>query len=112
MERARTADPAVDSDPDQQDAAPDAGRHYRGFPPVVLVGADGAPRLAPFLLAEADLIDLFRLAESRTKFPRKTIQRYRKLGLRSVRVGRRVWFRLDDVLRFLDERQERLRWVR
>lgn len=41
-------------------------------------------------------------------FPKKTIQRYRRLGLRTVRIGRRVWFRLDDVLRFLDQQQERM----
>ena len=50
----------------------------------------------------------FRLQDSGTKFPAKTIQRYRKMGLNTVRVGRRVFFRLDDVLRFLDQQQARL----
>jgi len=62
----------------------------------------------PFLMSVDDVMAFFRLSESRTRFPRKTIERYRKMGLRSVRVGRRVWYRLDDVLRFLDEQQERL----
>ena len=58
--------------------------------------------------AAPPLTDLLRLHDSKTKFPSKTIQRYRQLGLPSIRVGRRVWFRLDDVLGFLDRQQERV----
>lgn len=81
---------------------------YRGLPVVFLMRPDGRAYPCPFLMSLDDVTAFFRLAESRTRFPRKTIERYRALGLRTVRVGRRVWFRLDDVLRFLDEQQERL----
>ena len=69
-------------------------------------------RPAPFLMHRDELVALLRLNDERTKFTSKTIQRYRKLGLRSVRVGRRVCFRLDDVLRFLDQQQRRLEALR
>ncbi len=55
-----------------------------------------------------EVIAFFRLNKSKTKFPSKTIQRYRSMGLKTVRIGRRVWFRLDDVLCFLDRQQTRL----
>jgi hypothetical protein len=84
---------------------------YRGLPVVFMANPDGTTRPAPFLLSIDDVASLFRLHDSKTKFPSKTIQRYRQMGLRSIRIGRRVWFRLDDVLRFLDEQQERLRWA-
>ena len=73
-----------------------------GLPPVVLVDAEGRSRLCPWLLSVDDVADLFRLHDSGTRFPRATIARYRRMGLRSVRVGRRVWFMLPDVLRFLE----------
>lgn len=76
-----------------------------GLPPIVLTGADGQSRLAPYLMSRDDVADFFRLAESKTRFPRATIARYVRMGLRTVRVGRRKWFRLDDVLRFLDDQQ-------
>ena len=85
---------------------------YRGLPVVFIAGADGIARPAPFLMSESDVADFFRLADSKTKFPAKTIQRYRQLGLRSVRVGRRRWFTLPDVLDFLDRQQDRLGKVR
>lgn len=75
---------------------------YHGPPPVVLVDADGCARLAPYLLSAADVADLFRLRDSGTRFPKATIRRYRKRGLPTVRVGRRVWFRLPDVLLWLE----------
>jgi hypothetical protein len=77
---------------------------YHGPPPVVLVDADGRARLAPYLLSAEDVADLFRLRDSGTRFPRATIRRYRERGLPTVRVGRRVWFRLPDVLQWLDRR--------
>ena len=81
-------------------------RRYRGLP-VVFVAGD-PPRPAPFVMSGDDVAAFFRLAESKTKFPEKTLQRYRKMGLKTVRIGRRVWYRLDDVLRFLDGQQDRL----
>lgn len=81
---------------------------YHGPPVVFITNADGTARPAPFLMSRDDLTDMLRLNDSKTKFPSKTIQRCRKLGLRSTRIGRRVWFRLDDVLRFLDQQQDRL----
>lgn len=85
--------------------------HYHGLPVVVIRHADGTTQPAPFLMRQDEVAAFFRLHESKTKFPEKTIQRYRRMGLRTVRVGRRVWFRLDDVLRFLDQQQDRLRWA-
>lgn len=80
--------------------------HYRGMPTIYIAG--DPPRPAPFLMSLQEVIAFFRLHDSQTKFPSKTIQRYRRLGLRATRIGRRVWFRLDDVLRFLDQQQNRL----
>ena len=81
---------------------------YHGPPIVFIENANGVTRPAPFLMSRDDLSDFLRLHDSKTKFPSKTIQRYRKIGLPSIRVGRRVWFRLDDVLQFLDKQQERV----
>lgn len=80
---------------------------YRGLPVMFLVRPDGTVEPCPFLMSVDDIAAFFRLADSRTRFPRKTIERYRRMGLRAVRVGRRKWFRLDDVLRFLDDQHER-----
>lgn len=74
----------------------------KGLPPVVLIGADGTPRLSPWLLSRDDVADLFRLHDSKIRFPRATIARYRRMGLRTVRVGRRTWYTLPDVLAFLE----------
>jgi hypothetical protein len=72
---------------------------------VVIVDAEGVPRMAPFLMDDADLIDLFRL--HRTRFPRAALRRYRlRGGLRRVRVGRGKYVRLDDALRFLDSQRD------
>ncbi len=79
---------------------------YRGMPVVFIAGDPPCP--APFLMNRDEMAAFFRLQDSRTKFPAKTLQRYRKMGLKTVREGRRVWFRLDDVLRFLDRQQDRL----
>ncbi len=78
---------------------------YRGMPTIYI--ADDPPTPAPFLMSQDEVIRFFRLHQSKTKFPAKTIQRYRRMGLKTVRIGRRVWFRLDDVLRFLDQQQNR-----
>lgn len=78
---------------------------YRGLPVVFIAGADGEPRPAPYLLSAEDVADLLRLRDSRTKFPSKTLQRYRRMGLRSVRAGRKTWYALPDVLDFLDRQQ-------
>jgi len=80
----------------------------QGLPPVVLIGADGTPRLCPWLLSLDDVADLFRLHDSKTRFPKATIARYRRMGLRTVRVGRRTWYTLPDVLTFISSGTERL----
>jgi hypothetical protein len=62
--------------------------------------------MAPFLMDDNDLIDLFRLHD--TRFPKAALSRYRRTGgLRRVRIGRRKYTRVDDALRFLDAQQER-----
>jgi hypothetical protein len=70
---------------------------------------DGRIEPAQFLLSREDVIDLLRLADSGTKFPKSTLDRYRKLGLRSHKIGRRVWIRLDELIAFLDAHHTRLR---
>ena len=75
---------------------------------VFIPRPDGSMVPAPYLLSMEDTADLFRLRESGCRFYKAAIGRYRGLGLRSVRVGRRVWFRLDDVLAFLNSQQRRL----
>lgn len=81
---------------------------YHSMPLIIIQHPDGTTQPAPFLMRQDELIAFLRLYDCNIKFPEKTIQRYRRMGLRTVRVGKRVWFRLDDVLRFLDEQQERL----
>jgi len=81
-------------------------RSYTTLPAVFIAGDPPTP--APFLMNQAELIRFFRLHETHTRFPAKTIQRYRRMGLQTVRIGRAVWYRLDDVLRFLDRQQDRL----
>ena len=79
---------------------------YRSMPAIFLAG--DPPQPAPFLMSMDELIRFFRLNGGQPKFPKKTIQRYRRKGLQSVRIGRRVLFRLDDALRFLDQQQAKL----
>ncbi len=78
---------------------------WHGPPPVACHAEDGSVRLAPWLLSEQELYRLLRLGDSGVRFPRATIARYRKLGLRSVKVSRRRWYTLADVLDFLDRQQ-------
>jgi hypothetical protein len=92
----------------QQDQGP--ARSYAGLPVVFMAGEPGQPPMpAPFLMSRDEAIRFFRLYHSGTRFPAKAIARYRGMGLATVRVGRCVWYRLDDALRFLDAQQARLR---
>ena len=94
--------------PGEPEAKPAASR-YGGLPVAFIAGEPGEPPTpAPFLLSRDEVIRFLRLNDSRTRFPAKAIQRYRGMGLRTVRVGRCVWYRLDDVLRFLDAQQTRV----
>jgi len=79
---------------------------YRTMPTVHMAGDPPTP--APFLMSRDEVIRFLRLHQSGTRFPAKAIQRYRRMGLRTVRVGRCAWYRLDDVLRFLDGQQDRI----
>ena len=60
---------------------------YRGLPVVFIAG--DPPKPAPFLLNGDEVAAFLRLQDSGTKFPKKTPQRYRRMGMRTVRVGRR-----------------------
>jgi len=83
-ERPRSPTPSSSPRDSEGKPRPGAGR-YRGVPPVVIVDAEGLPRMAPFLMDDADLTDCIRLHT--VKFPRDTLNRYRlKGGLRRVRV--------------------------
>lgn len=66
---------------------------------------DGRP--VPFLLTRDELLKFLRVDEDELRFPEKRIETMRKNGLRAVQCGRRVLFKLDDVLRFLQQEQER-----
>ncbi len=81
---------------------------YRGVPVVFMRTQAGSVEPCPYLMTRDELIAFLRLHESRTRFPKSTVARYRRLGLRTVRVGRRVWYALPDVLDFIDGQQERL----
>jgi hypothetical protein len=101
-------DPCEHSETSEETEAP--ARTYAGMPLAFIAGDPPIP--APFLMSRDEAIRFLRLNDSRTKFPASAIQRYRKMGLQTVRIGRCVWFRLDDVLRFLDDQQARAmhRW--
>ncbi|MDX2146583.1 MAG: helix-turn-helix domain-containing protein [Planctomycetota bacterium] len=75
---------------------------YRGLPVMFMRRAGGTIEPAPFLMTMEEVADLLRLRESGIRNPEATLRRYRKSGLQCVRVSRRVLFRLDDVLRWLD----------
>ena len=90
-----------------------------GTPAEALMGAPGhrpnmlvafmpgtPPTVVPFLMDVDQVAQFLRLSDNR--FPRKSIERYRRLGLQAVRVGRRKFFRLDRVLEFLDRQEQRL----
>ncbi len=81
---------------------------YRGQPVAFMRTQAGSIEPCPYLLTRDELIGFLRLNESRTRFPKSTIARYRRLGLRTVRVGRRVWYALPDVLEFIDRQQVRV----
>lgn len=81
---------------------------YRGLPVAFMRTQSGSIEPCPYLMTRDELIAFLRLNESRTRFPTSTIARYRRLGLRTVRVGRRVWYALPDVLDFIDRQQGRV----
>lgn len=81
---------------------------YRGLPVPFMRTPGGEVVPCPYLMTVDELIGFLRLHESRTRFPKSTIARYRRLGLRTVRVGRRAWYALPDVLDFIDAQQSRL----
>ena len=81
---------------------------YRGLPVAFMRTPGGETAPCPYLMTVDELIGFLRLHESRTRFPKSTIARYRRLGLRTVRVGRRAWYALPDVLDFLDGQQVRV----
>ena len=70
------------------------------LPPVFMPGG----RPAPYLMTQDDLVEFLRLE---VRFPRDSIDRMRTHGLQACQVGRRVLFRLTDVLEFLDREQRR-----
>ena len=73
-----------------------------GKAPTVPYMPDGRP--VPLFLTLEELILLLRI---RVRFPEKTIERMRHRGLKGVQVSKRVLFRLDNVLEFMDMEQER-----
>jgi len=84
---------------------------YGRLPTVYLVRPSGAIEPAPYVLNADDVADLFRLLPAYTRFSKATLRRYRKRELKCVRVGRRTWYALPDVLDFLDAKQARAKLV-
>lgn len=102
----KPVEPAEHTTPCQEVQGP--ARSYCGMPIVFMASEQGQPPMpAPFLMSRDEVIRFFRLHQSGARFPAKSIQRYRHMGLRTVRVGRCAWYRLDDALRFLDGQQAR-----
>lgn len=82
---------------------------YRGQPVVFIVDADGVTRPAPYLLSPDELAGLLRIHATGIRFGRKSIERYRRLwALKPIRLGRRAWYVLPDVLDALDRQRQRL----
>jgi hypothetical protein len=81
-----------------------------GIPPSVtawmpmFTDREGVTRPVPVLLSAEETLAVLRFGDMDVRFPRAALARYRRLGLRSVRVGKRTWFTLPDVLAFLRER--------
>jgi hypothetical protein len=63
---------------------------------------DGRP--APLILTEEELVILLRLDENSggPKNPAYTLAYYRKRGLRSIQMGKRIRYFLLDVIEFLE----------
>jgi hypothetical protein len=63
---------------------------------------DGRP--APLILTEEELVILLRLDENSggPKNPAYTLAYYRKHGLRSIQMGKRIRYYLPDVIEFLE----------
>ncbi len=63
---------------------------------------------APYLMTADELLRFLRVDEQDLRFPEKFVENARKkYGLRAVQVGRCVYFKLDDVLKYLELQQER-----
>jgi hypothetical protein len=66
---------------------------------------DGRP--VPEVLIEKELIELLRLDEDGPKDPHLTIQYYREKGLlKGVRIGKRIRYTKQEVLKFLEKQTE------
>lgn len=66
---------------------------------------NGTP--CPYILTEDELIVFLRLDQVQIKRPHDTIRRYRDAGrLRGVQISHRVFYRLKDVLDFVDKQAE------
>ena len=73
------------------------------WPPITIYMPDGTP--APYMLTTEEAIRFLRL--DCLRFPRAALSIRQRRGLRGVQMGKRVCFRLDDVLAFLDLEQKR-----
>jgi len=75
----------------------------RDAPAIQPYMPDGRP--APHVLTADEAAEFLRLDGGN---PAETLRYYRETaGLRAVQLGRRVRFRLTDLLRFLDDQQAR-----
>lgn len=64
-------------------------------------------RPAPPLMTEDEAVRYLRLDTTATKNPGDTLERYRSMGLlRGTQVGRRVFYRLVELDKFLDRQTD------
>ena len=65
---------------------------------------DGRP--APPVLTQNEVIQLLRLDTLKVRFPEQTLRRYRDQGLKAIQLSKGVFFRLESVLRWLEQQEE------
>ena len=63
---------------------------------------DGTP--APYLMTLEELCEFLRI--ERVRYPREAVERLRHRGLSAIQVGKRVLYRVDDVVDFLDRQHD------
>ena len=72
---------------------------------ITIYFPDGRP--APPVLTEAEVISLLRLDEVNVDDKAGILRRYREAGrLRGVQISKRIFYRLESVLQFLENQEE------
>jgi len=92
-ERPRSPTPSSSPRDSEGKPRPGAGR-YRGVPPVVIVDAEGLPRMAPFLMDDRGPDRLVQTAHGQV--PTRHPDRYASRAGSGGEGGRSKYVRLDD----------------